>query len=172
MTISVFIIGPSGIGKTWIANHLADVSESLNTDYHETQGLRILEISRKLLLSKRESSIDIELWDISGNPKFHSLLPGISKEATCIIYVTNNKDDEFKQWKSLFPHLSESQVLVINLGESNFKQDSWNNSQSVQLSLDESSVLKLKSEFDKFLISVYSIAQDKKEQEESLIAGN
>lgn len=39
MKLSVFVIGPSKVGKTVIANYLADLSESLNyTDYHPTQG--------------------------------------------------------------------------------------------------------------------------------------
>ena len=99
MTIPVFIIGPSKAGKTWITNHLADVSESLNRGYRETVGVRILEISKVLNISRRDVQVDLELWDCSGNPIFRSALPGVTKDAIALIYVTNtDQDQDLIEW--------------------------------------------------------------------------
>lgn len=166
MTIPVFIVGPSKIGKTWISNHLADISESLNSNYHETIGVRILEISKKI----KGINLDVELWDISGNPKFHSLISGITSEAAALIYVTNNSDS--KIWESLFSHLSPTQVLIISFKDTS-SLNSWKNSSTLNdFSFDDSNLVKLKSEFDKFLLNIYQIQQEKKEKEESLIVGS
>jgi Rab-like protein 5 len=39
--ITVFLVGPSQTGKTAIANYLADLNESLSSEYHPTQGVRL-----------------------------------------------------------------------------------------------------------------------------------
>lgn len=155
----VFIVGQSQTGKTWLSNHLADVY-SLN-EYHETQGVRILEITKSI----KNINVNVELWDVSGNPKFHSLLSGVSKEAAGVIFIGSDS----KIWESLFSHLSPSQVLIISKN-SLPALDAWKNASIVQgVSLDESSLVKLKLEFDKFLLKLVNIQQEKKEKEESLI---
>jgi intraflagellar transport protein 22 len=41
MKIVIFVVGPQKVGKTVLANHLADLSESLQpTEYKPTQGVR------------------------------------------------------------------------------------------------------------------------------------
>ena len=75
--------------------------------------------------------------------------------------------------QSLFPQLSPSQVLIVCIGKQRLnKLHSWSESLVLQFPLDESNLLILKSEFDKFLVSVYAIQQEKKEKEEASIIGN
>ena len=55
-------------GKTVIANFLADATESNGSDYHPTQGVRILQFeSGNLSVNGQSVKADVELWDCSGD---------------------------------------------------------------------------------------------------------
>ena len=52
-----------------ISNLLAEATE-LSSEYHATEGVRILEFeSDEVILKQRPIKIDVELWDCSGNLK-------------------------------------------------------------------------------------------------------
>jgi hypothetical protein len=79
---------------------------------------------------------------------------------------------ESKVWESLFSHLSPSQVLIVNV-HAPIVVDNWKSSVVIRdFSLDESSMSRLKLEFDKFLLQLLHIQQEKKEREESSIVGS
>jgi len=166
MTLPIFIVGQGATGKTWIANHLVDNHDSANQVYHETQGVRILEMTKKI----NNLNLDVEIWDVSGNSKFHSLLSGISKDAIGLVYVSNGS--ESKVWESLFSHLSPSQVLIVNVNAS-VSVENWKTSVMIRdFTLVESNMERLVLEFDKFLVNLHQIQKDKKELEESSILGS
>ena len=166
MTLPIFIVGQGATGKTWIANHLVDNFDSVNQNYHETQGVRILEMTKTI----NNLNLDVEIWDVSGNSKFYSLLSGISKDAIGLVYVSNGS--ESKVWESLFSHLSPSQVLIVNV-DASVSVENWKTSVVIRdFSLVESNMARLILEFDKFLVNLYQIQKEKKELEESSILGS
>ena len=70
----VFVVGPQEAGKTSLSNHVAELTESLNsTEYHPTKGVRVLEFERSLQADPKKTQkwkntqIDVELWDTTGD---------------------------------------------------------------------------------------------------------
>ncbi|KAJ3193790.1 hypothetical protein HK101_004101 [Irineochytrium annulatum] len=48
-SLKVFVVGPRSTGKTAVANYLAEITDTLvNSEYHPTQGVRILECERTI----------------------------------------------------------------------------------------------------------------------------
>ena len=66
MKLTTFIIGSKESGKTRIANYICNVHQSLSSDYLPTQGVRILELERKM---GKQNIANIELWDLSSKIK-------------------------------------------------------------------------------------------------------
>lgn len=57
-------------GKTVIANHLAEATESSDGHYNPTQGCRILEFQvADVQLNGKKVNAEVELWDCSGDHK-------------------------------------------------------------------------------------------------------
>ena len=169
MNLSVFIIGPSGVGKTLIANNLADIIDTASIEQHSTVGVRILEISKTLNFQKRELNVSVEIWDCSGDPSYYSLWPAVTRDAHAIIYVGNDEvDNQLETWQSFFPQLNNSQIAVISLGSNKpFNLKKWSGCTTINMSNQELNTTQLKSEFDKLLYSAYNVQQDKREKEEA-----
>ncbi|TPX69147.1 hypothetical protein SpCBS45565_g02632 [Spizellomyces sp. 'palustris'] len=114
----VFVVGPPRTGKTAISNHIAELTESLHTtDYHPTQGVRILEFDRQIRPDGgKEHTIACELWDCSGDPRFHPCWPVFSSTANCVILVTSpelRQERELDTLCKLFPTLTERQMVIF-----------------------------------------------------------
>ena len=56
-------------GKTWVANFLAEATESSGGEYHPTQGIRVLEFESEGEDPEKGTPFraEVELWDCSGS---------------------------------------------------------------------------------------------------------
>jgi GTPase SAR1 family protein len=72
MRLKICVVGPKGVGKTWISNYLAGQSPSLTTEgkYEPTAGVRILEYEAHT----GQGNVGIELWDASGDTAYVSFI--------------------------------------------------------------------------------------------------
>ncbi|XP_076434795.1 uncharacterized protein LOC143274759 isoform X2 [Babylonia areolata] len=104
-TVSV-VRGMVQCGKTVICNFLADATEVSGGDYRPTQGVRILEFEVNGLSVPGRSSVDVELWDCSGDNKFEACWPAITQDAMGVIFVYNpdqpNHDQDLEKWYKFF----------------------------------------------------------------------
>ncbi|KAJ3415181.1 Intraflagellar transport protein 22 [Chytridiales sp. JEL 0842] len=177
----VFVVGPQKTGKTTIANLLADLTESLNsTDYHPTQGVRILECERSIKVSGRgkDVSISVEIWDCSGDPAYLSNWPAVASSASAVLYVCSpdkKQDKELETWHSIFSFLKDPQMMVfahrntvgtakgprLKLGKP------FGRVPIIQTSLDEPEILR--GEFDNLLATAYNVHAENREREEQSI---
>ncbi|KAJ3075603.1 hypothetical protein HDU98_007585 [Podochytrium sp. JEL0797] len=116
--LTIFIVGPPKVGKTAIANYLADLTDSLNGDvYHPTQGVRILEFEKLLSQSKgKDISIAVEAWDCSGDPSFMSVWPAVASSASAVVFVCTpekKQDKDLEAWYSMFSFLNPTTQMCI-----------------------------------------------------------
>jgi len=83
--LKVVVAGPKGTGKTTISDFLANQTQELGGVYSEpTIGVRILEFE---LGGSR--SVNIELWDSSGDNSFESCWKAIMADADAVVLVYN-----------------------------------------------------------------------------------
>ena len=72
MKIVIYVLGPEKVGKTAVSNILSRVGDTVGSaDYHPTRGVRILEFKKNISYKSSLQEVIIELWDISGNPRFY-----------------------------------------------------------------------------------------------------
>ncbi|XP_065830859.1 intraflagellar transport protein 22 homolog [Oscarella lobularis] len=116
--LKLLVIGPQKSGKTYVSNFLSDDAESVG-NYRPTKGVRILEIRNQTCPpSSGSTSVDIELWDCSGNRQYESCWPALWKGAhgALIIIGTQHEKSEIKIWHEQFMRhgLKESQLFVVS----------------------------------------------------------
>ncbi|KAH6587989.1 hypothetical protein BASA61_006138 [Batrachochytrium salamandrivorans] len=185
--VTIFVVGPLKVGKTAISNHIAEMSESLNgIDYHPTQGVRILEFYRKLVSDGnthkwKEVTLEVEIWDCSGNIDYHTCWPAVSTHIHGVLFITSpdlKQDKELDVWAELFPTIKSNQCAVFvhrpinSLSKTKVKMTHKTLARAplVYTSLDQEPET-IRSEFDALLASAYSAMLDSREKEEKLIAG-
>ncbi|RKP01559.1 hypothetical protein CXG81DRAFT_25771 [Caulochytrium protostelioides] len=88
--LQVCLVGDSAAGKTAMANHLAEIAGSLSTSYTPTQGCRVLEFDTRVVPAgkTRETSVAIELWDLSGQKRYAACWPVLVPHPHAVIYVS------------------------------------------------------------------------------------
>jgi Rab-like protein 5 len=97
------------------------MSESLgtNSDYHPTQGVRILEFERQITADPKKTkkwvkeNVEVELWDCGGDI---SLLSGVANDANGVIFIANadsKNENELNEWQGLFPNLKPQQLCIF-----------------------------------------------------------
>ncbi|KAI8901128.1 hypothetical protein BC833DRAFT_614196 [Globomyces pollinis-pini] len=150
----VFVVGPIKSGKTMIANHLADLTESLETnEYHPTQGVRVLEFDRKIVGDAkknqkwREVTIEVELWDCSGHEQ-QECFPTIKSNQSLIFMHRTVQTVSKGKFKTSNKILSKSPIIYSSID------------------LDPESI---KIEFDAFLANAYTAFLENNDQEENAI---
>ena len=104
--VKILVIGPSKAGKTSVSNLLAEYQDTLIQTYRPTVGCRILEFEKEVK-SSREGRALIELWDVSGDPKYEKYWPSIQLNAHGIIFVYDSSnptpDTDMDYWVKGFP---------------------------------------------------------------------
>ncbi|KAI9007995.1 hypothetical protein BC832DRAFT_552782 [Gaertneriomyces semiglobifer] len=184
--VAVFVIGPPRSGKTFLANHLGEVSETFNTSsasssYRPTQGVRILELERRISGNdvKRKSdamAVQVELWDCSGNSKFYQAWPTLAPAARAVILMVGDdtKGEEMEAWNNFFSHVPSTQKLVVHLTDSSSKAKLRLGPTVSSLSIISTtwdSLETISKEFDRLLAEAVKSGDAEKEREERSIAG-
>mmetsp|Transcript_545 Transcript_545/g.75 ORF Transcript_545/g.75 Transcript_545/m.75 type:complete len:112 (-) Transcript_545:273-608(-) len=107
--IKIIVLGPTGVGKTVISNLISDHSDTPPSVYHPTVGVRILELQKEPPRSNRRagaSSVEIEIWDCSGDLRYESCWHSFRKDVNGIIFVYDGEDPnpDMQPWVRNFPH--------------------------------------------------------------------
>mmetsp|Transcript_10890 Transcript_10890/g.20478 ORF Transcript_10890/g.20478 Transcript_10890/m.20478 type:complete len:189 (-) Transcript_10890:554-1120(-) len=97
LVAKVCVVGPPMSGKTYLCRLLAE-TEAAHCVYETTEGVRIQELHRKV----GNDSVNVQLWDCSGNPKYQSCLPAMAKDCNGLILVYNceqgDQESELEKW--------------------------------------------------------------------------
>jgi intraflagellar transport protein 22 len=118
MRLKICVVGPKGVGKTWISNYLAGQTPSLVTEgnYEPTAGARILEYEAHT----GQGNVGIELWDASGDTAFEGCWRAIMHEADGVVLIYNpdapSQDQQIGDWFEFFVrknNLREDQCIVF-----------------------------------------------------------
>ena len=100
--VKILLIGPLKSGKTAVANLLAEYQDTLVQTYRPTVGCRVLEFEKELK-EKHDGSgrVLIQLWDVSGDPKYEKCWPAIQRNTNGIIFVYDSSiaaDTDMDYW--------------------------------------------------------------------------
>jgi len=96
MRLKFAIIGPSGCGKTVLANLLGGENENTGgrLPTRPTNSLRIVEYSLpNVELRKHTAEVDVQLWEIGGNPRLRAIWPAVQNnlDGVILLYDVNNE---------------------------------------------------------------------------------
>lgn len=108
-------------GKSTFSNYISECSDAFLTDiYNPTAGCRILEFEvEKVHFEGKSQSVEIELWDCSGDDKYSNCWPAFSREANGVVIVldpADSNDNEVHHWIEYFIQrqgVRDEQCLVI-----------------------------------------------------------
>lgn len=107
----IVLIGDSGVGKTCIISRF--VSGDFNKNTNSTDGASYA--TKKLVLPKLKTSINLDIWDTAGQERYKSLTKFFYKDAAMIIMVYD------VTLKSSFDNLKEYWYREVQeLSEKNF----------------------------------------------------
>ncbi|XP_047446226.1 intraflagellar transport protein 22 homolog [Mugil cephalus] len=116
----ILFVGPTESGKTVLANFLSDTTENIGGEYRPTQGVRILEFELQPGGSGDNKTCEVELWDCSGDYKFESCWPALTKDSNGVVIVFNpdvpSHLKDIETWHSMFiasQGFHDSQSLLI-----------------------------------------------------------
>ena len=118
----ILVIGPTGCGKTRLANSLAGVDDSPNLEAsNPTQGVRILEFDKDVAAGGgRMVRLQVELWDTSGDKKFQNCWAAILKDAHGVVLVydpsVKTQEKEVENWYKAYVtplKLKDEQVVLF-----------------------------------------------------------
>ncbi|KAJ3172771.1 Intraflagellar transport protein 22 [Geranomyces variabilis] len=180
--LTTFLVGPPRTGKTCISNHLADLTESLgDRQYHPTQGVRILEFDRSIPVNGKAVEVACEVWDCSGDSRFHASWPALASSANAVIFVTSpdTRERDLDAWQNLFPALAPQQMAVFSHSYVGGGSGSSKGARFRPLStspLAKVAVLQtsletdpdaIKKEFDVLQAASYSVYRESSEKEEA-----
>eukprot|EP00056_Hartaetosiga_gracilis_P022389 m.30118 g.30118 ORF g.30118 m.30118 type:complete len:186 (+) comp9614_c0_seq1:263-820(+) len=86
MDAKIVIVGPKKSGKSYLADFLCDeVTSGEEREYYPTKGCRIVTFESNA--NKRSETLNIELWDISGDENYDNVWPAMSQGANGAIVV-------------------------------------------------------------------------------------
>lgn len=113
-TAKVLLVGPSGSGKSCIANFLSETTDGLlKIPYEPTMGCRILEYQR--------GGPPVEMWDVSGDRRGTSGWTAVSNDAVGVIIVFNGDDSDHErdverwyEWFVKSNKMSDKQCLIMS----------------------------------------------------------
>lgn len=174
--VKLLVLGPMGCGKTVLSNFLSRATEMSNIS--PTVGVRILEFEQSVDLEGRNTSVDVELWDCSGDHVYESCWPAFAQGVNGILFVFNphrsNHDKELENLYNYFVRshsLKNFQCLLVSFRHSthsevlNSQTPSFHNVHCIESNL-ETNPDAVRDEFKLFLSSVLVAISDKQNQEE------
>ncbi|TKR70065.1 hypothetical protein L596_022133 [Steinernema carpocapsae] len=86
----ILILGPSKVGKSAVANLVADHFDATTGEYFETKGVRIFELETyNVEFNGEQVSAEVELWDVGGSPMYAPCWPAIRSDVDGIILICN-----------------------------------------------------------------------------------
>lgn len=116
--LKIVVVGPQRVGKSALANFLADQGDVPAAEYAPTVGVRILEVYKPLGATNTRTLV--EIWDVSGDRRFEPMWPAIQKDADGLLLVYNpaNKahEREIEIWYRAFAgplNLRETQCQLF-----------------------------------------------------------
>ena len=109
----IVLIGDSGVGKTCIISRF--VSGDFNKNMNSTDGASYA--TKKLVLPKLKTSINLDIWDTAGQERYKSLTKFFYKDAAMIIMVYDvtlkTSFDNLKEyWYREVQELSEKNFVL------------------------------------------------------------
>ena len=109
----IVLIGDSGVGKTCIISRF--VSGDYNKNMNSTDGASYA--TKKLVLPKLKTSINLDIWDTAGQERYKSLTKFFYKDAAMIIMVYDvtlkTSFDNLKEyWYREVQELSEKNFVL------------------------------------------------------------
>ena len=89
--LKVLIIGACQSGKSCIANYLASRIDAISSTYRPTVGVRILKCTKNIVhdMAPEGEKIQIQFWDLSGEPKYENCWLAAKEDVDGIILVVN-----------------------------------------------------------------------------------
>ena len=118
----VLVMGPKRCGKTRVANFLAkhDENPDFSAPYKATKGARILEFEEGVQLGRKNATLNVELWDCSGDRQYEACWPAILRDAVGVLLVydptVKEQEKDIESWYKSFCArlgLKDSQVLLF-----------------------------------------------------------
>ncbi|XP_050410360.2 intraflagellar transport protein 22 homolog isoform X4 [Patella vulgata] len=174
----ILMLGPCQSGKTVLSNFLSDSTDSAGGDYQPTQGVRILEFEVPSSDVKSRTSVEVELWDVSGDKKFETCWPAIARDVNGIVFVYNpdqsNHDKELEYLLNYFSSsgIRQEQCICFSNTKPTTAErikkrtpSSFSRITTVQTNLDEDGEA-VRDAFNKFLATLVTALSDKREEEE------
>eukprot|EP01137_Pigoraptor_chileana_P026865 Opistho-2@8760 len=178
----ILVAGPSQAGKTVTSNFIADLNDAFVGDYKPTQGVRILEFDKELPSSGRQRTLtaQVELWDVSGDPKFEACYPAIAKDVIGVVLMFDPDDRgqaaALENWHSRFVYqmgLKDNQCIIFahRSSQSAAQQNKVKLSKNLQkvpvfqTNIETTGEL-IKNEFTNLLINVHGIWSENRDKEE------
>ena len=146
-----------------------------------------MEFEKKITVDKKwsksqEVTVQIELWDCSGDSVFDTNWAAISNFAHGVVYVyssDSNQEESIEHWCKVFPHLKENQCTIF----AHRKQNSPITKPSkpkfskflskvpfVNTSIQHDPEI-IRSEFERLLARVFTETSELREKEEKNIIG-
>ncbi|CAD5120857.1 DgyrCDS9410 [Dimorphilus gyrociliatus] len=177
----LLLLGECEQGKSTLANFLSEtVAETGQPKtYKPTQGCRIVEFEVKdlKLKSGRKVSCEVEMWDVSGDPRFSGGWPAIAKDTSGIVFVyrtdTNLNAKEMEGWYNNFADkqgLADKQCVIFG---NNIDGRTIEPNIPYKMNKIRCTVIDLnndpegvRSEFDKFLTDVCISTDEARDSEE------
>ncbi|XP_032859948.1 intraflagellar transport protein 22 homolog isoform X2 [Tyto alba] len=168
----VLLVGPRESGKSVLANFVSESIEGIGS-YSPTQGVRILEYEKPNLNgNSKGAGCRFELWDCSGDQKFETCWPALTKDSHGVIIIFNpelpSHLKEIEMWYSCFVQqqpLLDSQCLLVAHHKPAYP---LNKLKLIHSNLEEDPE-DVRMEFMKYFRSIITLINESREREEMSI---
>ena len=181
--LKIVLAGPCRTGKTTVVNFLSDAKEVSigDSDYWPTHVVRIVEFEQKINVANTFVRVDVELWDTSGDLKFETCWPALSRDSHGVIFVFDPNEvssakalDDYHAGfcSGLGTHINDSNCIVLanqksgDMRHSNAQLSSrFSRIPQLEVSVNEDGN-RLRSDFNTFLSNLVIGLSDRRDQEE------
>ena len=181
--LKIIVVGPQSSGKTELSDILSSASKGFQGNRTPTVGIRVLEFNSTLETNGLQANIVVQLWDVSGDDKYLSCWPAISKGADGCLLVYNPQDRKHaleleKYSREFTKNLNSQQCLVIahKMGTSEEKAIKPKLSKNLEnIDIIQCNAKEISDQFNEkiisFLSQVYSIKIKNIEENEKKLIG-
>ncbi|XP_037774441.1 intraflagellar transport protein 22 homolog [Penaeus monodon] len=180
--VKIVMVGPPECGKTTLTNFLSEAGEVGSGEYRPTKGCRILEFEvPNVTYNNTAASVEVELWDVSGDRTYETCWPVIQQGAQGIIFVYSpGREEHARVLDNLYTHfaeqqaVSEAQCVVFchykpgARGKGAKLSTPFNKISKIDTHLDDDSG-SVKRDFNDFIASVMGHMSDVVERQENFI---